>query len=281
MTEAAATSSLHTTEPFTTGLFTTELGGSGPRVVVLHGLFGSGKNWTQVAKALSSQYRVTMVDLPNHGRSGWTDEFGYVETADRLADQLAAATEGEPVNLVGHSMGGKVAMVTALRHPEQVRRLVVVDVAPVRYDRLSGFERYVAAMRGVDLTTTPDRASADAALRAAVPDGRVRGFLLQNLRREPGGPGWRWQLNLAVLGDHLADIGDWPQLHADPYPGPVLWIAGGDSDYVTPEYAPAMRALFPRVQLVTVKKSGHWVHAEQPDTFVAAIRAFVHPSQAA
>lgn len=258
-------------------IFTTTVGQEGPSVVLLHGLFGQGKNWTGVAKSLSRDFRVTLVDLPNHGKSGWTDQFSYVETADALVKVLSAEVT-EPFHLVGHSMGGKAAMVIALRHPDLVSRLVVVDVAPVRYDRLSSFGRYVAGMRGLDLSSTQDRATADTALASSVSDPVVRAFLLQNLRRQPEPPGWRWQLNLDLLGDHLGEIGGWPDLGAPPYPGPVLWLAGADSDYITPAYAPDMRRLFPRVQLVTVKNSGHWVHAEQPEIFVAALRGFLRQS---
>ncbi|HEY5847321.1 MAG TPA: alpha/beta fold hydrolase [Microlunatus sp.] len=262
-------------------IFTSELGRSGPRIVLLHGLFGQGRNWTGVAKALSTDYRITLVDLPDHGRSAWTEHFSYVTIADALADLLAGPTPGaapsDPVHLVGHSMGGKVAMTVALRHPGLVASLVVVDVAPVDYQRMGSFSRYVAGMRGLDLAAIPDRATADAGLAAAVPDPTVRSFLLQNLRRQADPPGWRWQLNLDLLGDELAEVGGWPELDVLPYPGPVLWLAGADSDYITATYAPAMRRLFPRVQLVTVKNSGHWLHTEQPEIFVAAIRRFVHP----
>ncbi len=258
-------------------LFTTEIGDSGPRVVLLHGLFGQGKNWLTAAKALSSDFRVLMVDLPDHGRSAWTDDFSYPAMADQLAELLA----DEPVHVVGHSMGGKVAMALALRHPSLVSRLVVVDVSPVPAAGLSNFPRYVAGMRALDLEALPGRAAADAGLAEAVPDPVVRGFLLQNLRRDPAaGPGWRWQMNLALLGDRLDDVADWPELDAEPFPGPVLWLAGAESDYIRPEYAPAMRRLFPRVQLVTVKNSGHWVHADQPEVFVQAVRRFLHPSPA-
>ena len=254
-------------------IFTSEIGDSGPRVVLLHGLFGQGRNWLTVAKALSRDFRVLLVDLPDHGRSAWTDHFSYPEMADALADLLAPG----PAHLVGHSMGGKVAMATALRHPDLVSRLVVVDVAPARAGGMTSFARYVAGMRALELDGLPDRAAADAGLREAVPDPVVRGFLLQNLRREQSG--WRWQMNLRLLGDHLAEVADWPEdAAADPYLGPVLWLAGANSDYIRPEHAPAMRALFPRVQLVTVKQSGHWVHADQPEVFVQAIRRFLHPS---
>jgi esterase len=108
----------------------------------------------------------------------------------------------------------------------------------------------------------------------------VRSFLLQNLRRDPAGGGWRWQLNLGLLGDHLDELADWPEPAAPPYLGPVLWLAGDRSDYVAPAYVPAMRALFPRAQLVRVKNAGHWVHAERPEVVVAALRRFLHPVEA-
>ncbi len=258
----------------TAGLvFSTRFGEHGPRVVFLHGLFGQGKNWTMFARALALQARVTLVDLPDHGRSDWTGRFSYPDMADRVAE-LMAAEDPEPYAVVGHSMGGKVAMALALRHPERVSRLAVVDVSPVPSIEMTGFADYVRGMRSIDLATLADRAGADAQLEAEVPDPVVRGFLLQNLRRDQGG--WRWQMNLDLLGSHLADIGDWPALDAAPYPGPVLWLAGSESRYVRRDYAPAMRALFPRVQLVTVKGAGHWVHSDRPTVFLAAIRRFLH-----
>ena len=193
-------------------LFHTQHGASGPRVVFLHGLFGQGRNWTTIAKALSGQARVSLVDLPNHGRSPWTDHFSYPEMADQVADLLRAEAGGEPYAVVGHSMGGKVAMALALLHPDLVERLCVVDVSPVAR-RVSGFETYVRGLRSIDLDTLPDRSSADAQLQPYVPEAAIRGFLLQNLRREhPPAGGWRWQMNLSLLGDHLTDMGDWPDL---------------------------------------------------------------------
>ena len=262
-------------------LFSTELGGDGPTVVFLHGLFGQGKNWTTIAKALSPAARALLVDLPNHGRSGWTAELSYPQMAAAVADHLdqrsAAAAEPGPYAVVGHSMGGKVAMALALLRPDLVQRLCVVDVSPVRTPLLSSFDRYVRGMRAVDLAQLSDRGQADRVLADDVPDPTIRGFLLQNLRRAAGGPvPWRWQMNLDLLGRHLAELGAWPDLGAAPYPGPVLWLAGARSAYVRPEFIPAMRALFPRVQLVRVKDAGHWVHSDQPGVFVAALRQFLH-----
>ncbi len=254
---------------------------AGPRICFLHGLFGQGKNWTGIAKALVGQARPLLVDLPNHGRSAWSDSFSYSAMAAAVADLLRSRGQGEPYVLVGHSMGGKVAMMLALEHPDLVERLCVVDVSPVAYPAegagsLRQFGTYVEGMRALDLATLPDRASADRELTPYVEDPTIRGFLLQNLRRSTDGtgPGWQWQMNLRLLGDHLAEIGGWPEGEVAPYPGPVLWLAGAESRYIRPEYADVMRALFPRTQLVTIKGAGHWVHADRPDVFLTALRRF-------
>jgi pimeloyl-ACP methyl ester carboxylesterase len=248
-------------------------------VVFCHGLFGQGRNWTQFAKALSTEepvHRVLLVDMPNHGRSEWTESVDYTDAADRVAEVLAG--EG-PVALVGHSMGGKIAMLVALRHPELVERLCVVDVAPVAYAPSDDFARYIDAMLAIDLGALSSRQEAEAALVDAVPDPTVRGFLLQNLRRD--GDDWRWQPNLALLREQLARIGDWPAAELEgpngvaPYDGPVLWVAGGDSRYVADEHVAAMDRLFPRNRRVTVKNAGHWVHSEQPAVFGEILRRFI------
>ncbi|HEY0240330.1 MAG TPA: alpha/beta fold hydrolase [Friedmanniella sp.] len=258
-------------------LASTTYGERGPRVVLLHGLFGQGRNFTGVARSLADDARVTLVDLPDHGRSPWSDRFSYKGVADRVADFLAETAPGERWTVVGHSMGGKVAMLVALRRPELVERLCVVDIAPARTSADGGFGAFVTAMRQVDLETLPDRAAADDVVARGVPDATVRGFLLQNLRRDGSGAQarWRWQMNLALLGDHLSELAGWPEDQAGTYGGPVLWLAGADSDYVRPESAPVMRALFPRVRLMRIKHAGHWVHADQPAVFVAALRGFL------
>ncbi len=255
------------------GVHTTSLGESGSPVVFLHGLFGQGKNWTQIGKALTPEHRVLLVDLPHHGRSAWSDSFDFVAIADQVAQALSA---DDPVALVGHSLGGKVAMVLALRHPELVERLCVVDVAPVAYDHMEEFAGYIEAMQALNLGSLTQRGEADAALEKAVPKASVRAFLLQNLRREDDG--WRWQLNLDVLGSDLKALSGWPEdelAGLTPYDGPVLWMDGENSHYVREEHAATMDRWFPRNRRVTVKGAGHWVHSEQPEVFVEVLRQFV------
>jgi pimeloyl-ACP methyl ester carboxylesterase len=264
-----------------------QVGDAGPHVVFVHGLFGQGKNWTTIAKGLSDRHRVTLLDLPNHGHSPWTDRVDYLDMADLVATELEHL--GEPVTLVGHSMGGKVAMQLALRRPELLRALVVVDVAPVSYpptggrtddedEEASPFAAYIEAMRAMDLGAVETRADADAALRDAVPSRMVRSFLLQSLVREGVGTeeGWRWRLNLELLERDLGALRGFPDPPAGAsFDGPVLWIAGANSTYVLPEDRPHMDALFPSTRLLRIKNAGHWVHSEQPEIFLETLRRFL------
>lgn len=259
-----------------TRLHTRTLGDHGPRIVFCHGLFGQGRNWTQIAKALAPQHRVTLVDLPDHGQSPWSTTFSYVDMADALAAELRSLGGGERWHVVGHSMGGKTVMLLALRHPELVERLAVVDMSPVSYGGLSSFEQYVDGMRAVPVDRIATRGEAEQAMEPYVADPTIRSFLLQNLRRD--GDGFHWQMNLDLLGDSLATLGDWPT-DAIPsgatYDGPVLWIAGAESRYVRGEFGDAMRALFPSARLVTVKGAGHWVHSEKPEIFTSIVQRFL------
>jgi pimeloyl-ACP methyl ester carboxylesterase len=273
-------------------LATRTLGEAGPRVVFVHGLFGQGKNWTTIGKGLADGHRVTLVDLPNHGHSPWTDRVDYLDMVELLATELEQL--GEPVTLVGHSMGGKVAMQLALRRPELLRALVVVDIAPVEYplsggrtddpdEEASPFADFIDAMRDLDLDRLTTREDADAALKGAVPSRMVRSFLLQSLVREglnnqegASPRGWRWRLNLDLLARDLGELRGFPEAPAGAsFDGPVLWIAGANSTYVLPEDRPHMDALFPSTRLVRIKNAGHWVHSEQPEIFLETLRRFL------
>lgn len=253
-------------------LHTTTYGESGQLVAFCHGLFGQGRNWTQVAKQLAPDFRTLLVDMPDHGRSAWTESFDYLAAADRVAGLFSAE---DPVALVGHSMGGKIAMLLALRHPGLVERLVVVDVAPARYDSSEQFEGFIDAMQGLDLDSLERRSDAEEALASAVPDAGVRAFLLQNLRQEHGR--WHWQLNLDLLGESMDALTGWPgeRLGEASYDGSVLWVGGARSDYIGDEHTAEMDLRFPRNRRVLVKGAGHWVHSEQPEIFLEVLRRFL------
>jgi pimeloyl-ACP methyl ester carboxylesterase len=260
------------------------VGDAGPPVVFVHGLFGQGKNWTTIAKGLADRHRVTLLDLPDHGHSPWTERVDYLDMAQRVVAELE--TLDEPATLVGHSMGGKVAMQLALRRPALLRALVVVDVAPVDYPESGGrtedldeeaspFAGYIAAMRAIDLESLRSRDEADQALRSAVPGRMVRSFLLQSLERV-GTRGWRWRLNLPALARDLGHLRSFPEPPPGAtFEGPVLWIAGANSHYILPRDRERMDALFPATRLVRIKNAGHWVHSEQPEIFLETIRRFL------
>ncbi len=236
-------------------------------MVLLHGLFGSAANWGRVQRRLAEAHDVLALDLRNHGSSPHGVVEGYAAMAEDVAETLAA--EGvKAASVVGHSMGGKVAMALALAHPALVTRLLVADIAPVAYE--PHFRTIAAAMQALPLHPDMTRAEASAAFEPAVPDPVLRGFLLQNLRFG-GAPGWR--IGLEEIAAGLPAIEGWPA--SGHYDGPVLVLRGEQSDYVRPEHRPLFRALFPAVRFATLRDAGHWLHADQPDAFLATVRAFV------
>lgn len=259
----------------------TLVGDDGPVVVFCHGLFGRGRNFSSIAKALRPDFRSLLLDMPDHGGSVWTDRFDYATAAGLVADHLRAGVAADgPVHVVGHSMGGKIAMELALTHPDLVDRLVVVDISPTGSGEVSEFEHLLTSLRRIDLEGLASLGEADRQLARDVPQPSLRGFLLQNLRRDRTTRAFGWQPNLELL---LRDLGtvtdDIPSAGGEetvPFEGPVLWVAGADSPYVTAEQSPTMRRLFPRTVLLTVKGAGHWVHSQQPETFTAAVRHFLH-----
>lgn len=259
------------------GLHTLAVGTDGPRVAFLHGLFGQGRNWTQIAKALAGPggagARCLLVDLPDHGRSPWSEEFSYEGYAEAVAATLAAAAPGERWVVVGHSLGGKVSMVLTLTHPELVGSLVVVDIAPKDYGDLDRFRGYIDEMQALPLEELTSRSDAEARFRESDPG--VKAFLLQNLRRH--GDEWSWQANLSLVHRDAergreSRIAGFPALGGRSWDGPVVWLAGAESEYVREPDVAEMRALFPRTRLVTVKGAAHWVHTDAPQVVVETLR---------
>lgn len=250
---------------------TTSLVGNGPlKTVFLHGLLGRGKNFTRIAKGLGDDTQTLLVDLPNHGSSYWTEGFDYAHMADLAAEAIAPYAQGEPLVVMGHSMGGKVAMLLALRHPHLVSKLVVIDIAPA--ESKGSFEHLMDSMLALPITSYTTRSQADADLAPAIPQAGVRAFLLQNLVMDRQGN--RWEPNLQMLRSHLPAIMAWPGASGS-YSGPVLWIAGGDSPYITPADSQPMRALFPKVRKATIKGAGHWVHSEKPQETIYLLKQFI------
>ena len=254
-------------------LHSTLVGDEGPVVVFCHGLFGRGRNFSGIAKALQPGYRSLLVDLPDHGGSGWTEGVDYGLMAAALGQHLRDTVGADlPIRLVGHSMGGKVAMMLALTEPDLVAQLVVVDISPSGSGEVGEFAHLLDALADLDIDSFTNLGDADRALAPEVPRPVLRGFLLQNLRHDREHARFVWQPNLEVLRRDLSVITD-DIPHGDrSYDGPVLWVAGADSDYVQEEDGAVMRRLFPRTQLLRVKGAGHWVHSEQPEVFTAALR---------
>lgn len=247
--------------------------GEGRPVALLHGLYGQAGNFGDVRRRLAEAgWRVIALDLRNHGASPHTPTMSYPEMADDVLQTLRAA-EALPCALIGHSMGGKVAMCAALAEPAAVTRLLVADIAPVVYAHEMSHAGWLAAMAAVELHPGLTRAEADAALAAAVPDVRVRGFLLTNLQT---GVAPRWRIGLAAIAAALPQLVGWPQDVQGRYDGPTLFLAGAHSDYVGADDAAAIRALFPAARLATLPKAGHWLHADNPGGFIDAALAFLN-----
>ena len=242
----------------------------GTPLLVLHGLFGSARNWQTLARRFAETHRVYALDLRNHGGAPWADGMSYPEMADdilRFLDDRGFARAA----VVGHSMGGKAAMTLALTHPERVERLVVVDIAPVAYTHTHA--PFVAAMKAADLTGRSRRPEVEAQLVAAVPEAPLRSFLMQNLVLENGA--FSWRINLDAIDAGMADLIGYPDLGDARYDGPTLFIGGTASDYIRPEHHEAIRRRFPKAEIRMVEGAGHWIHAERPDEFATMIEHFL------
>ncbi len=237
------------------------------QIVLLHGLFGSSTNWGTVARHLAADHQVLVPDLRNHGQSPHDPDCSY----DAMVRDVLGVLDTRGVNratVVGHSMGGKVAMLLALHHPDRVEGLAVVDMAPVSYAH--DFQEVVDALRAVDLPGLSSRADADAQMAPYIGLPGVRAFLLQNLVKQPGG--WGWRVNLDALAAAQRQITGFPLLPDGMVcERPASFIYGELSNYVRPAYLPEIRRLFPNSLMCEVAGAGHWVYAEQPQGFMACL----------
>jgi len=240
-------------------------------VLLLHGLFGSLVNWHGIARRLGQDRRVLVPDLRNHGESPWAESMSYPGMASDLVALLAERAI-ERAHWVGHSMGGKAAMWLALVEPGRVGSLVVVDTAPVPY--ASRFGALVRALVSLPLDEIVDRSDADRRLALSIPAAAVRGYLLQNLTRGADG-GWRWRFNLPVLAASMDAVLGFPDVAGRQFPGSSLFLYGSRSDYVTREGLTRIRERFPPARLRSIPNAGHWVYADQPEAFIAAVSGFL------
>lgn len=242
---------------------TYSLDGDATPLLIAHGLFGSARNWGVIGKRLSEDRAVSVVDMRNHGESPWFDSHSYSDLAADLAAAILSRSD-----VLGHSMGGKAAMMLALNSPEKVRKLVIADIAPVPYSHTQ--MPMIEAMRAVDLSQVATRGDADRLMQTAVPDPGVRAFLLQSLDVRQK----RWRLNLEVLASEMDDIIGFPDVSGQ-FDGPTLFLSGANSDYVQSSHRNRIKTLFPNAQFAKIPGAGHWLHAEKPREFEAAVSAFL------
>jgi pimeloyl-ACP methyl ester carboxylesterase len=245
--------------------------GDGPPILILHGLFGSARNWSSFAKGLAETHRVYVLDLRNHGNSPWSPAMSYREMAEDVRDFMVRhGLAGAAV--LGHSMGGKTAMVLALHHGDLVGALSVVDIAPVAYGHTH--LPFIEAMAAVDLTSATRRSQVDEHLKPAIEEPMLRSFLLQNLVTKDGALAWR--INLAALAANMdALIGFPAETDGRSYGGPTLFAAGANSDYLRSDHHEAIQQLFPAAEIHVIPEAGHWVHAEQPEALHARVKTFL------
>lgn len=246
------------------------LQGEGTPLIIIHGLFGDGLNWGGVARLLRDEYRLILPDMRNHGRSPHDDnDCTYPSMAGdvlALMDELAL----DSAHLVGHSMGGKIAMTLALQHPERVRSLTVVDIAPKVYQ--ARHQDVFAGLKAVAEAGVDSRQAAEKLLQPHLETDAIRTFILKNLERTDHG--FDWRMNWRALQAHYQDLVDFP-VQAGRYDGPCQFLVGGESDYVSSQDQSTITRLFPQARGRVVGGTGHWLHAEKPDLVARWIREFI------
>ena len=245
--------------------------GQGKPVLILHGLFGSGRNWSVFARKLAHYCQVITVDLRNHGSSGHARTMAYTEMASDIKHFLQSRGHTQ-ASIIGHSMGGKVAMVFALTYQSAIDRLVIVDIAPVAYH--SDYQSLLDSLEALPLQQITGRKQADELLSMTINDSRLRLFLLQNLVQDENG--YRWRINLPVLKNSLTELGNFPAFTAaSQHSGPSLFLGGSDSDYLQPGHHAAIIRHFRNAQIETIDKAGHWLHIDQPGAVLDRIIRFL------
>ncbi|MEW8625950.1 MAG: alpha/beta fold hydrolase [Candidatus Thiodiazotropha sp.] len=241
-----------------------------PVLCLMHGLFGSSSNWMGIVRLLQEQFRIINLDLRNHGRSPHYSEMNYPLMVDDLL-ALCEFLDLQTVSLLGHSMGGKVAMLTALTHPERVEKLVVADIAPVAYE--NRFTSIFKGLQTMPLEQLQSRDAADLHLSGYVAEPGVRQYLLQNLLKQ--GERWEWRFNLQGLNEAMSLLIDFPDVGHSAFPGDALFIHGELSDYMNPQAIKIIDDYFPHNRRRMIHGAGHWLYAEHPVPFAQAVASFL------
>jgi len=249
--------------------------GTGQPLIILHGMLGTLDNWHTLSKRFAASYRVLAVDLRNHGRSPHSDTLTYAAMAGDVLE-LLDAQHLESSHIIGHSMGGKVAMAFALANPARVGKLVVVDIAPRSYRPLH--DELLGALMSIDLSHFQSRQQVDEELAGKIPDKAVRLFLMKNLARDASGS-FFWKANLATISKSDEELST--EINAPaPFRNPTLFIKGNRSDYLADSDTPSIQRLFPNARIETID-AGHWVHAEAPTRFAEIVEQFLRPQEPA
>ena len=246
-----------------------QYGTSGRHIIILHGLFGTLDNWQTISRELGDRYIVTAFDLRNHGRSPHSDEFSVSVMASDVYEMMQELRIPSAI-IIGHSMGGKVAMVFSMAYPAVTDGMVSIDMAPKRYMR--GHDDIFEALERVDLNVG-SRKEVDDLLAQGIADYGTRQFLMKNLSRRYDGNGFEWKMNLPVIKANYEDIID-PIDTYNVYEGPALFIRGGKSNYILDEDKIHIKKLFPYAEFLTIEGAGHWVHADKPQETYNAIAEF-------
>jgi esterase len=256
--------------------------GSGDPIIILHGLYGSSDNWHSIGRALAYDHEVFMIDLRNHGHSPHHPEHNYRVMGEDLAD-FFIAHHLEQAIFIGHSMGGKTALSFGLANPEKIKKMILVDISPFPYDMAVSSEailhqRILQGLLAIQPDTISDRREADKILQKFISSLSIRQFLLKNLKRNRGGR-FYWALNIPALAENIKGIftGILREEEQNPLaiPFPLLFIKGENSGYINERDERDIRHFFPWSQIVTIQGAGHWVHAEQPESFLNVVRKFI------
>jgi pimeloyl-ACP methyl ester carboxylesterase len=245
--------------------------GSGQPMIILHGLFGQSDNWNSLAKQFGENgFEVYVADQRNHGLSPHSEEWNYQVMSDDL-HELIRDNKLEKVVLIGHSMGGKTVMQFALQHPEEVDKLIVVDIAPKPYP--PQHRSVVEGLKAVDFNSVKTRKEVEAILTAYIDDPGTKQFLLKNVYWKENGL-LDWRFNLKVIVEKMENVGE-PITADSSVDVPALFIRGANADYILDEDIDGIQEFFPRSMLETIAGAGHWVHAEKPKEFFECVMGFV------